>query len=89
VGLVAEYGIPCEHLPLVDVAAAVPDAPVLLLTGIEGPAHLRESVHAVHDTLPESRLVEFEGVGHGGPTDAPERTAEAVREFLATAPRPA
>jgi len=25
-GLVAEYGIPCEHLPLVDVAAAVPDA---------------------------------------------------------------
>jgi pimeloyl-ACP methyl ester carboxylesterase len=63
------------------------DAPALLLTGSEGPAHLRESVRAVHDALPESHLVEFEGVGHSGPTEAPERTAETVREFLADVTR--
>lgn len=57
------------------------DAPVLLLTGSEGPPHLRESVRAVHDALPDGRLVEFEGVGHGGPTEAPDRTAEVVRDF--------
>jgi len=60
------------------------DAPVLLLTGSEGPAHLRESVRAVHDALPDSRLVEFEGVGHSGPTEAPARTAEAVLDFVET-----
>lgn len=59
------------------------DVPALLLTGSEGPAHLRESVRAVHDALPESHLVEFEGVGHRGPTEAPDRTAGTVREFLA------
>jgi pimeloyl-ACP methyl ester carboxylesterase len=66
------------------------DVPVLLLTGSEGPSHLRESVRAVHDALPDSRLVEFEGVGHSGPTEAPDRTAEEVRAFLDEAsPRPA
>jgi pimeloyl-ACP methyl ester carboxylesterase len=73
-----------EAHPLPDAFGV--DAPVLLLTGSEGPAHLRESVRAVHDALPESRLVEFEGVGHSGPTEAPERTVEAVREFVAALP---
>jgi len=58
------------------------DVPVLLLTGSEGPPHLRESVRAVHDALPESRLVEFENVGHSGPTEAPDRTVEAVYDFV-------
>jgi pimeloyl-ACP methyl ester carboxylesterase len=58
------------------------DAPALLLTGSEGPSHLRESVRAVHDALPDGRLVEFDGVGHSGPTEAPERTADEVRRFL-------
>lgn len=61
------------------------DAPALLLTGSEGPSHLRESVRAVHDALPDGRLVEFDGVGHGGPTAAPERTVDEVRRFLETA----
>ncbi|KDE59782.1 hydrolase [Halostagnicola sp. A56] len=58
------------------------DAPALLLTGNEGPSHLRESVRAVHDALPESRLLEFDGIGHLGPTETPERIATEVRRFL-------
>jgi len=78
-----------ESHPLPDTLDV--DAPVLLLTGSEGPSHLRESVRAVHDALPDSRLVEFEGVGHSGPTEAPERTAAEVRAFIeaATPSRPA
>ena len=48
------------------------DAPALVLTGTDGPDFLRESAHGVHDALPHSRLVEFDGVGHSGPAEAPE-----------------
>jgi pimeloyl-ACP methyl ester carboxylesterase len=64
------------------------DAPVLLLTGTEAPAHLRDSVRAVHDALPDSRLVEFEGVGHGGPTRIPRDVAAEVRAFVEEAASP-
>jgi len=59
------------------------DAPALLLTGSEGPSHLRDSVRAVDEALPDSRLVEFDGVGHDGPTAAADRVTSTVREFLA------
>lgn len=58
------------------------DAPTLVLTGTEGPAFLRESARDVHDALPHSRLVDFDGVGHSGPAAAPERTAAELRAFL-------
>lgn len=58
------------------------DAPALLLTGSRGPPHLRDSVRAVDDALADSRLVEFDGVSHLGPAEAPERTTEAVLSFL-------
>ncbi|MDJ1431656.1 alpha/beta hydrolase [Halostagnicola sp. A-GB9-2] len=58
------------------------DAPTLLLSGSEGPSHLRDSVRAVHDALPNSRFVEFEGVSHLGPVEAPERIESEVRRFL-------
>jgi pimeloyl-ACP methyl ester carboxylesterase len=58
------------------------DAPVLVLTGTEGPDFLRESARSVHDALPSSRFVEFDGVSHSGPSEAPERTAAEVRSFL-------
>jgi pimeloyl-ACP methyl ester carboxylesterase len=58
------------------------DAPALLLTGTEGPSHLRDSVRAVHEALPDSRLVELDGVTHLGPVEAPERVVGAVRPFL-------
>jgi pimeloyl-ACP methyl ester carboxylesterase len=58
------------------------DASALLLTGSDGPSHLRESIRAVDDAIPNSRLVEFEGLGHNGPTRDPERIVAAVRDFL-------
>jgi pimeloyl-ACP methyl ester carboxylesterase len=58
-------------------------APALMLTGSEGPQHLRDSVRAVDEALPDSRLVEFDGVGHNGPTAAADRVTPTVREFLA------
>lgn len=57
-------------------------APTLLLTGSEGPSHLRESVRAVRESVPDSRLVEFDGLGHDGPTGAPEQVSAEVRSFL-------
>jgi len=57
-------------------------APALLLTGSEGPPHLRDSVRAVEEVVGDGRLVEFEGVGHDGPTADPERVTGAVQAFL-------
>ncbi len=61
------------------------DAPALLLTGTNGPSHLRDSVRAVTDALPDSQLVEFERASHIGPVEAPERVARAVNAFLSRA----
>jgi pimeloyl-ACP methyl ester carboxylesterase len=58
------------------------DAPALLLTGTDGPKHLRESVRAVEEALADSRLEEFDGVTHLGPVTAPERTVASVRSFI-------
>jgi pimeloyl-ACP methyl ester carboxylesterase len=57
-------------------------APVLVLAGTDGPDFLRESARAVHEALPHSRLVEFDGVSHNGPAEAPELVAAAVDSFL-------
>lgn len=59
------------------------DAPVLVTSGTDGPDFLRESARAVHDALPHSRFVEFDGVSHSGPAEAPARVATAVESFLA------
>jgi pimeloyl-ACP methyl ester carboxylesterase len=64
------------------------DVPALLLTGTEGPPHLKDGIRAVDDALPPSRLVELEGVGHGGPTEAPARVTSKVREFIDTTELP-
>ncbi|OYR58456.1 alpha/beta fold hydrolase [Halorubrum halodurans] len=58
------------------------DAPSLLLTGTEGPPHLRDGIRAVDEALPDGEFVEFEGVGHGGPTEAPDRVTAQVRSFI-------
>ncbi|MFC6863917.1 alpha/beta fold hydrolase [Halomicroarcula sp. GCM10025817] len=57
-------------------------APVLVMTGTNGPQFLRESARGVHDALPESRLVEFDGISHSGPSEAPKRIAAEVEAFL-------
>lgn len=55
--------------------------PTLLLTGESGPEHLRAAVQTLADRVPQSRLVEFEGVGHVATQSAPEQVADAVRSF--------
>ena len=57
-------------------------APALLLTESDGPPHLRESVRAVHESLAASRLVEFDGLGHTGPSEDPGRVVAEIRAFL-------
>ncbi|WP_440991856.1 alpha/beta fold hydrolase [Haloarchaeobius baliensis] len=57
-------------------------APTLLLTGTEAPSHLRDGVRAAHESLVDSRLVEFDGLSHMGPSEDPARVVEAVRSFL-------
>jgi len=57
-------------------------APVLVMAGTSGPKFLRESTRDVHEALPYSRLVEFDGVSHSGPGEAPERIAAEVAAFL-------
>ncbi|QLH79689.1 alpha/beta hydrolase [Halosimplex rubrum] len=58
------------------------DAPTLVLSGTDGPKFLRESARAVHDALPSSRFVEFDGVSHSGPSEAPHRTVAEMCAFL-------
>jgi len=58
------------------------DAPVLVLTGTDGPDFLRESACAVHEALPHSRLVEFDGISHSGPSEAPELIAAEIDSFM-------
>ena len=67
------------------------DAPTLLLTGTESPPHLKDGVRAVDDVLSDSQLLEFDGIGHGGPTEAPDRVISEVRAFTegTEAPTPA
>ena len=57
-------------------------APVLVMTGTNGPGFLRESARGIHKALPHSRLVEFDGVSHSGPGEAPKRIAAEVEAFL-------
>lgn len=56
--------------------------PVLVMTGTAGPDFLRKSARAVHEALPHSRLVEFDGISHSGPGEAPKRIAAEVDAFL-------
>lgn len=58
------------------------EVPTLLLTGECGPEHLRDAVFTLEDRLPESELLELEGVGHVAPMTAPQRVADALVSFL-------
>jgi len=62
------------------------DAPALVLSGTEGPNFLRKSARNVHDALPQSRFVEFAGISHTGPAEAPAVVAAAVESFLGVHP---
>jgi pimeloyl-ACP methyl ester carboxylesterase len=58
------------------------DAPTLLLTGTEGPPHLKDGIRALYDAMDEGQILEFDGLGHGGPSEAPEQVLPEIQEFL-------
>jgi len=58
-----------------------PSVPSLLLTGEEGPEHLRDAVFELEADIPDVRLVELDGVGHVATMQAPGRVAEPVVAF--------
>lgn len=70
---VEQYRLPDQ----LDVAA-----PVLVLTGTDGPDFLRDSARAVHEALSHSRLVAFDGISHSGPSEAPKLIASEIESFL-------
>ena len=58
------------------------DVPVLVMSGTAGPDFLRQSARDVHDALPQSRFVEFDGISHNGPAEAPTVISAEVEAFL-------
>lgn len=71
---VAEYDLP----ETVDVGA-----PTLSLVGTDSKPSIRESGVVAHEAIPESRLVELDGHGHGATASAPCLMAAEVESFLA------
>lgn len=57
--------------------------PTLLLMSEAGPEHLRDGVRTLHERLPNSQLLELDGMGHQGITSAPELVAETITSFMA------
>jgi len=57
------------------------DVPTLLLTGERGPEQLKASVRALDDRVPNSEVVELDGLGHVAIETAPDVVADVVREF--------
>lgn len=80
VGTVIREGREVEAFDL--AASPTVDVPTLLITGEHGPEHLRDAVFALDDHLPDSRVVELDGVGHMANVNAPGRLAAVVREFV-------
>jgi pimeloyl-ACP methyl ester carboxylesterase len=58
------------------------ESPALLLEGAHGPQHLKDGLDAVETALSKSRRVEFDGIGPGGPGEAPDRVTTIVRRFI-------
>lgn len=60
--------------------------PTLLLVGEESPTTVHRDTAALHDALPESRVVVLEGQQHVAYRMAPEYFASTVLEFVAATP---
>lgn len=56
--------------------------PVMLLAGTVSEPFLKRATEAVHDALPNSRVVLMEGQGHVAITTAPDLVAKLVVDFL-------
>jgi pimeloyl-ACP methyl ester carboxylesterase len=58
------------------------NVPALLLSGSESPDVLRAATKAVHEALPDSRIVDMQGQQHVAMSTAPELFARLVIGFL-------
>lgn len=58
------------------------ETPTLILTGENGPQHLRAAVHRLEEVIYGSRISELKGVGHVGIFSDPEQVASRVDSFL-------
>lgn len=58
------------------------NVPVLYMVGNDSPASSRGVARLLASTLPQVKLVEFEGLGHMGPVTHPEIVNEVIAEFL-------
>lgn len=58
------------------------DIPCLLMTGSRSTAAARRALGLLREMLPRAHVVEFEGLGHLGPINHPERIDAAVEAFL-------
>ncbi|WP_331235944.1 alpha/beta fold hydrolase [Natronorarus salvus] len=56
--------------------------PTVLFSGNESPRSLEDSTAAVDEALPNSRIVVFDGLGHGAIDAAPERFVDEVLAFV-------
>ena len=56
--------------------------PTLLLSGGESPQRYRDATKAVHDALPNSRVVTFQGQQHVAMNNEPTRFVDEVLSFV-------
>lgn len=56
--------------------------PTALLTGSESPRFLKDATTALHDALPNSRIVTFDGYAHEAMLTAPDLFVDEVRTFI-------
>lgn len=56
--------------------------PTLLLSGGESPQKYRDTIHAIDEALPDSRVVTFEGEQHVAMNTKPEQFVDAVLSFV-------
>lgn len=78
------------HTIVRELSAEIPAAshfrdvttPTLLLTGEISPRVEIDSARAVHDALPNSRIVEMPGQGHIAMTTAPDLLVDEIERFL-------
>ena len=56
--------------------------PTLIVWGDKDATNDVSMAHELHDGIKGSKLVVFEGIGHGVPQEAPDQFVKALNEFL-------
>jgi pimeloyl-[acyl-carrier protein] methyl ester esterase len=74
-----------EYLQQTDLRPLIPTfpLPVLILHGTHDQIIPIQAAQWLHEHLPESQLIPFEGLGHALPAHAFERVMQAAEHFLA------